>query len=293
MKSMTSYGYAEFSDENYLMTMELKSYNNRFLELSYNSPSILSPFENEVNEVLKKHAQRGHIDFSVKLKTVKGKSSFDVDSDVVASYANAIKEVEKALRKEGIKPKKVNAAMLLSMDGVIFNNNADSFENYREGFESCLCKVMEMFDSSKDREGLATQKDLASKIESIEKSLEVVKSHASELETQIKTGLTEKMNDMLKDQSYDENRILQEVAVMLMRYTINEEIVRLSAHIAEFKRLLVSSEAVGKRIDFLCQEMNREINTIGSKSQMVEINFEVVNMKDCLENIREQVRNIE
>ncbi|MBR6086133.1 MAG: DUF1732 domain-containing protein, partial [Spirochaetales bacterium] len=93
--------------------------------------------------------------------------------------------------------------------------------------------------------------------------------------------------------NYDENRILTEVAVMLNRYTINEEVVRLGAHIAEFNKLLKSSEPVGKRLDFLCQEMNREINTIGSKSQIVEVNFEVVNMKDALENIREQIRNIE
>ncbi|MBQ7509069.1 MAG: DUF1732 domain-containing protein, partial [Spirochaetales bacterium] len=88
-------------------------------------------------------------------------------------------------------------------------------------------------------------------------------------------------------------RILTEVAVMLNRYTINEEVVRLSAHIAEFRKLLKSDEPVGKRMDFLSQEMNREINTIGSKSQIVEVNFEVVNMKDALENVREQIRNIE
>ena len=113
------------------------------------------------------------------------------------------------------------------------------------------------------------------------------------LEKMIRDNLTERLNEMLGDKNYDENRILTEVAVMLNRYTINEEVVRLGAHIAEFNKLLKSSEPVGKRLDFLCQEMNREINTIGSKSQIVEVNFEVVNMKDALENIREQIRNIE
>ncbi len=109
----------------------------------------------------------------------------------------------------------------------------------------------------------------------------------------IKENLLSRIKEMLGDANYDDNRILTEVAVMLNRFTINEEVVRLSTHIAEFHKLLESNDAVGKRLDFLSQEMNREINTIGSKSQIVEVNLQVVNMKDCLENIREQVRNIE
>jgi uncharacterized protein (TIGR00255 family) len=98
---------------------------------------------------------------------------------------------------------------------------------------------------------------------------------------------------MLGDQNYDENRILSEVAVMLVKYSVSEEIKRLAIHLKEYFSLLEEREPVGKRLDFLCQEMNREINTIGSKSQMVELNIQVVKMKDGLENIREQVRNIE
>jgi uncharacterized protein (TIGR00255 family) len=98
---------------------------------------------------------------------------------------------------------------------------------------------------------------------------------------------------MLADQNYDENRILSEIAVMLVKYSVNEEIKRLAVHLKEFFNLLEQDEPVGKRLDFLCQEMHREINTIGSKSQMVEMNLQVVRMKDGLENIREQIRNIE
>ncbi|MBR6348448.1 MAG: DUF1732 domain-containing protein, partial [Spirochaetales bacterium] len=157
----------------------------------------------------------------------------------------------------------------------------------------CSAEVLKQFDQAKDREGEITCFDLKTKLDSISKSLETVKANVGTLENMIRQNLTERLNDMLGDKNYDENRILTEVAVMLNRYTINEEVVRLGAHIAEFNKLLKSSEPVGKRLDFLCQEMNREINTIGSKSQIVEVNFEVVNMKDALENIREQIRNIE
>ena len=152
---------------------------------------------------------------------------------------------------------------------------------------------MQQFRDAKAREGEATRRDLTAMIDSLEASLEVVKANVSTLETMIRQNLETRIREMLGDSSYDENRILTEVAVMLNRYTINEETVRLSTHIAEFRKLLASDDAVGKRMDFLSQEMNREINTIGSKSQMVEVNMQVVNMKDCLENIREQVRNIE
>ena len=127
----------------------------------------------------------------------------------------------------------------------------------------------------------------------VSEGLDVIKSHANELEQMVKDTLRSRFVEMLGDQNYDENRILQEVAVMLVKYSVHEEIKRLGVHLKEYFSLLERSEPVGKRLDFLCQEMNREINTIGSKSQMVELNIQVVKMKDGLENIREQIRNIE
>lgn len=293
MKSMTSYGYAEYACDDYIMTMELKSYNNRFLEVSYFSPPVLSAYEIQINEIIKKHAQRGHIDLSIRLKNLKGLGTVSVDEVQASEYARALNVIKEVCEKEGLPCREPSVDKIASFEGVLNNVSSSSIEDYRAGLDYCSSEVMNQFDAAKDREGLATKNDLTEKINGIDNSLQVVKSHADELENNIKEGLLKKIHEMLADQDYDENRILTEVAVMLNRYTINEEIVRLTAHIEEFRRLLESREAVGKRIDFLCQEMNREINTIGSKSQMVEVNFEVVNMKDCLENIREQIRNIE
>ncbi|MCQ2412156.1 MAG: YicC family protein [Sphaerochaetaceae bacterium] len=292
MRSMTAYGYAEFQNENYLMTMELKSYNNRYLEISYNAPSYLSSYENTVNEIIKTHAQRGHIDFSIKVKNIKGNVEVNLDEDAAEAYLQAIRKIRDKALQQGMNLE-ARLADVLDRDGVLTSVRTDGIEAYQAGLDQCMACVMEQFDASKAREGLVTQKDLTEMIDSIAASLENVKSHVAELDKMIKDNLTSRIHEMLGDQNYDENRILTEVAVMLNRYTINEEVVRLGAHIAEFRKLLKSTEAVGKRMDFLSQEMNREINTIGSKSQMVEINFEVVNMKDRLENIREQIRNIE
>ena len=278
MKSMTAYGYAEFQNENYLMTMELKSYNNRYLEISYYAPQYLSAYEAEITETIKSHAQRGHVDVSLKVKNIKSNVDVSVDTKAAEAYLDAILKISNMAAEKGIETK-INMADIISQDGVLSSIRTDGIDSYREGLDYCSEAVMKQFDEAKSREGEITCKDLKSKLDSIAKSLETVKANVARLEEMIRTNLTDRIHEMLGDQKYDENRILTEVAVMLNRYTINEEVVRLGAHIAEFRKLLESSEPVGKRMDFLSQEMNREINTIGSKSQMVEVNFEVVNMK--------------
>lgn len=292
MKSMTAYGYGEFQNENYLMTMELKSYNNRFLEIGFFAPPYLSQYEAVATETIKAHAQRGHIDLSIKVKNIKSNVDVSVDTEAANAYMDAMISLSAIAREKGL-DLKPSMGDILSQDGVLTSIRTDGIEAYKEGLDHCMALVMNQFDEAKDREGEITRKDLTSKVDSIANSLETVKKNVDTLEKMIRDNLTARIHEMLGDQKFDESRVLTEVAVMLNRYTINEEVVRLGAHIAEFRKLLQSNEPVGKRMDFLSQEMNREINTIGSKSQIVEVNFEVVNMKDSLENIREQIRNIE
>lgn len=293
MKSMTGYGYSEYSCDKYILTMELKSYNNKYLEVNYFAPQVLSSFETEFNDRVKEVSARGHVDLSIRLKTLRGDVSVSVDEAALDAYLDAYNSVSDRMKAKNIKFRKAKPTDFMAITGVLASGRCETIDEYREGLDYCTNEVLKQYETSKNTEGLATKKDLESKIDSFDSSLSEIKKNASELEKQIKDNLTSRMNEMLSDQNYDENRILQEVAVMLMRYTINEETVRLDAHIKEFRRLLELNEPVGKKLDFLCQEMNREVNTIGSKSQMVAINLEVVNMKDCLENIREQTRNIE
>lgn len=292
MKSMTGYGYSEYRDGNYILTLEIKAYNNRYLDISFNSPALLSPFEQEVTERIKACVNRGHLDVSFRLKTLKTDCEVSVDDRTALSYIKAVKLVSDLCRQEGLETQ-AGVSEIISREGVINlirNENADL---YRGPVFGCLDEALHILNQAREREGLATKANLQAMIGTLASRLADVESHASSLEEQIKTGLRAKIQEMLGDLNYDENRILTEVAVMLMRYTVNEEVVRLRTHIAEFNRLLESGEPAGKKLDFLCQEMNREINTIGSKSQIVEMNLAVVDMKDCLENIREQIRNIE
>lgn len=289
---MTGYGYAEYGCENFTLTLEMKSYNNRYLDISYNAPSALSSFETEVTDRIKEICARGHVDVSFKLRTLKQMAVVSVDEDAASSYAKAASRVAQICKAEGLDAS-FSLSDVLNQEGVLTDIRQETADTYKDAVQSCLSTALAALDQSRRREGDATRADLEKMIDGIEKSLNSVRSHAAELENQIKCGLKKRIDEMLGDKDYDENRVLTEVAVLLMKYTVNEEISRLDTHIKEFRRLLGLDEAVGKRADFLCQEMNREINTIGSKSQMVEVSLAVVDMKDCLENIREQVRNIE
>ncbi len=289
MKSMTGYGFAEELNEEFQISVELKSYNNRYLDISHNIPFFLAPFEIEIDDAIKNVASRGRIEVNIRVKTLTSDMEIVVDTLAVKRYAEAFSQIA-ALSGKALKPE---LADFIGSEGVLTSVRQSDSEIYRPSLFSTLSTALEQFEQSKGREGSRTRDDLEKMGKIVAEGHAVIASHATELETLVKTNLRSRFEEMLADQNYDENRILSEVAVMLIKYSVNEEINRLSVHLEEFFNLLEKDEPVGKRLDFLCQEMHREINTIGSKSQMVEMNLQVVRMKDGLENIREQIRNIE
>lgn len=290
MKSMTGYGAHEIQNEQFQLSVEVKSYNNRFLDIVHNIPYYLSPFEIEIDDRVKEIASRGHVEVSVRIKQLASDMEVMVDGQAVLRYKAAFDEIAKAI---GAKNLSYAMSDFVQADGVLTSLRQNDAEIYRQPLFEALGKALEQFGASKKREGEATRRDLSRMADKLAAGLTVVKTHADELEAMVKGNLRSRFEEMLGAQGYDEGRFLQEVAVMLVKYSVNEELVRLSTHLTEFDKLLKLDEPVGKRMDFMCQEMNREINTIGSKSQMVEVNLQVVAMKDSLENIREQIRNIE
>ncbi|MDY0289811.1 MAG: YicC/YloC family endoribonuclease [Sphaerochaeta sp.] len=289
MKSMTGYGSAEELNEEFQISVELKSYNSRYLEINHNIPFYLAPFEIEIDDSIKKVASRGHIEVNIRIKTLASDMEIVVDKLAVKRYSEAFAQIA-ALSGKALKPE---LADFLGSEGVITSVRQSDSEIYRASLFSTLASALVQFGESKDREGSHTKADLKKMGLVVSEGHAIIASHSQELEDLVKTNVRSRFDEMLADQNYDENRILAEVAVLLVKYSVNEEIKRLDVHLKEFFNLLEQEEPVGKRLDFLCQEMLREINTIGSKSQMVEMNLQVVRMKDGLENIREQIRNIE
>ena len=288
MKSMTGYGHSIYKSSDYILEVEIKSYNNRYLDISHTINPLLSSYETYVDEEIKKTVSRGHLDVSLKLKTLSMPSELVLDENLLTQYKNSIERIS-SLTGAALP----DAGFYTTLEGVISNTRTIDQDYYKEGVESAVREALAMLLENKKREGEGTKKDLEKLGAKFKASLEIILSKKDEMEEYFKKILLEKYEELLGEKGKDDPRFLSEVAALLVKYSINEECSRLKVHLSEYDKLLESNESVGKKLDFLCQEMNREINTTASKSQMVEINLEVVKMKDALEDIREQARNIE
>lgn len=288
MKSMTGYGHSIYKSSDYILEVEIKSYNNRYLDISHTINPLLSSYETYVDEEIKKTVSRGHLDVSLKLKTLSMPSELVLDENLLTQYKNSIERIS-SLTGAALP----DAGFYTTLEGVISNTRTVDQDYYKEGVESAVRESLAMLLENKKREGEGTKKDLEKLGAKFKASLEIILSKKDEMEEYFKKILLEKYEELLGEKGKDDPRFLSEVAALLVKYSINEECSRLKVHLSEYDKLLESNESVGKKLDFLCQEMNREINTTASKSQMVEINLEVVKMKDALEDIREQARNIE
>lgn len=287
MRSMTGYSYAEYQDENIKLAAELKSYNNRFLDITVNAPPALQGAENAIRKYLGDRIARGKVEFYLKIKSLSSQLKVDVDEGAVFAYMDAFNRVKEL---SGVKDE-ISLSQLLRAEGVL---NKDSeldpalFDKY---VFPLLEKVYGDYDATCLREGENTKADILRHLSIIEENVKAVEAQAGRFEELLRKNIYDRFQQLLGD-AVDESRVYAETAVLLVKYTINEELVRLKSHLEAFHVTLGSDEPVGKKLDFICQELNREINTIGSKSMMVEVDRAVVTLKDALENIREQVRNV-
>jgi uncharacterized protein (TIGR00255 family) len=191
----------------------------------------------------------------------------------------------------------LSVTQLTGMEGVLEVEKKRDGERYWGMIEPVLKEALSVFQADRIREGKHTEEDILNSIGNIESALKTVIPHVSDIENSIKENIRSRFKEIIGDSVIgnvvDENRILAETAILLMKYTVSEEVSRLSSHLAEFRAETARNERPGKKLDFLCQEINREINTIGSKSAILEVSRSVVEMKESLENIREQLRNVE
>lgn len=289
MKSMTGYGYKEYSDENYFLSVEIKSWNSRFLDLSVYLPSFLGRLEKQIREKCSALIFRGKVDLSIKLKEKNTDITVTVDENAAKAYGDAIKSIAKSL---DFPSENIPLSLIVNQDGVLNVQKNTDFEKYMEMIEPILSSALEEFCEDREREGENLRIDLLEKLDKIQESENIFKSWIPKMESVFKENLENRFKELLGE-NYDEQRVLTEIAAMLVKYTINEEVVRLQSHIDALKAEINSNPCPGRKIDFICQEMNREINTIGSKNQFLEVGQAVINAKDALENIREQAKNVE
>ena len=286
-KSMTGFAQKEFDVGPVAGSVQLKSYNNRYLDLSISLPPQLSAIEAQVRQFLSERLTRGKVEFSIRVR--KFDFPIEVVPDLVAAQTvyTALKQISEACGLSG----EPSLELVASQEGVLRSQKQMEVSQLWPMILPEIERVFDEYEQVRTREGLATEQDIFSELTRVEQGLRIVKENVPNIENSIKRQLRERFNEMLQD-GYDEQRFLQEVAVQLVHFGINEEVSRLGAHLAAF-RTMAEQPSPAKKLDFLCQEMNREVNTIGSKNVLVEVAHSVVEMKDALENIREQLRNVE
>ncbi len=288
MKSMTGYGSSETWHDAFTVSVEIKSLNNRYLDIHLYTPSFLNPLDQEIRDIVRLEVLRGHVDVNVRIKQQDTDVEVLIDRTAVTRLAEAYKVIAEAA---GISEKPGLIHFTGNEDVIKIVRNID-IEKYRDAVLEEVKKALVPFSRSREAEGRTTGSDIIGQLEQFLAGFELVRDKAIIMENKLTETLTERFRQLVGD-GYDEGRILQEVAVMLNKYTINEEIQRIGSHADQFREILEASGPIGKRLDFLSQELNREVNTIASKSIIAEVNQTVVTMKDALENIREQLRNLE
>ena len=288
MKSMTGFGVGEQRDEKRQLSMTLKSYNNRFLDLFVYLPPALSVLEPQIRRYLSERVNRGRVELYLKSVELEEAPRVSLDRSAARAYAQVLRELA---REAGIR-ERPRLSHLLKLEGVIRTEvGADPTELWPV-LEGLLERTFREFDQARAREGEATQRDVLAILAVFEAQLTRIEGLAPLLEERLKNDLRARFREVLGD-SVEEARLLTETAVLLVRSDIHEELVRVRAHLSSFRSAVSDGGAVGKKLDFLCQELGREVNTIGAKNALPEVDAAVVALKDALEKIREQVRNVE
>ncbi len=291
IKSMTGYGRAEkvFGDKNIIV--EAKSVNHRFLEIVLRTPSALFPMEMEYKKKIAERFKRGRIEVFIKFEgECADVSKINLNMEIARGYFNILNRLKEEFHLE-------SPVTLKTLTGFrdIFTPPAENEINaeFLHEVEKSFLETLTILAAMRQEEGLVLLQDMRMRLDIIAGILENIQSRAPQVVSEYQKRLAERIKELTEGYALDENRLAQEVAIMAERTDITEEIVRLQSHISQFETLLQSDEAEGRKIDFLLQEMNREINTIGSKVGDVEITRHVIEIKSELGKLREQAQNIE
>ena len=288
MISMTGYACREKTGQDFSVSVEIKGCNSRYLDLNINLPPWLLAMEMKIREFISSRCSRGKVDVFIKIRDGDTPISLTVNKKAAIAW---YQQIESLATELGI-DEKPSLDMLLNMEGIFQIEKNRDIDNYWQEIEPLFYEAVGAFCIECEREGKNTKDDIIKNLEVIETSLKTVESFVPVIENNIKENVKSRFAEILGS-NVDENRVLAEIAVLLLKYTISEEISRLKSHLTEFRAETDKNPRPGKKLDFLSQEINREINTIGSKSAIVEVSNEVVKMKEALENIREQLRNVE
>lgn len=290
IKSMTGYGRASYNIDLREYQVEVKSVNHRYLDISIKMPKILSYLEDDIKKLISSKLKRGKVDIFINFEDKSAKTKkININFELAKMYINELR----TLAKQENLLSNIEVTEISKYPDVLTIQENQEEEKVKEELLNVAKEAIENLINMRKIEGEKIAKDLNTRIEQIQEKVKKISLSSTGLIEEYVVKLEKRIKEVLKIKEIDEARLAQEVVIYADKCSIEEEVTRLNSHIQQFEKLLNSNEAIGKKLDFITQEMNRETNTIGSKANNLEITNEVIDIKTQLENIREQIQNIE
>ncbi len=290
MKSMTGFGRAKFENDGRMYNIEIKSVNHRYCDISVKLPRSISYLEEKIKKEMTSNISRGKVDILVTFEnnSAKGKN-IKINKELARIY---IEELKQLANENGINDN-IPVTEISKFPEVLVIENVEDEEIIWKEVKNCLEEAINNFIIMRTQEGNKIKEDLEARLNEIKQKVSKISTYSTGLVEEYVVKLETRIKEILKTDIVDKERLNQEIVIYADKCSVEEELTRLESHITQFKKILKEDIPVGKKIDFLIQEMNREINTIGSKSGSLDITNLVIEVKTELEDIREQIQNIE
>ena len=292
IRSMTGFGHGEVSnDKNQKVTVEMKSVNHRYCDISLKLPKKLAMSEPHIRNIMKEYASRGKIDIYVSYEDLSETAvSLHYNQAMAAEYMQVFKKMQEDF---GIETKITAEALAKYPEVVTLEEVQQDEEVWWELLEAALRQAAEKFVETRTIEGANLKKDLLGKLDQMAADVAFIERRSPQIIAEYRAKLEEKVKEFLEDSAIEENRIAAEVTLYADKIAVDEEIVRLQSHISSMTDVLESDESIGRKLDFMAQEMHIEANTILSKSSDVDLADHAIELKTNVEKVREQIQNIE
>lgn len=291
IKSMTGFGRCEIQKGSRKFTVELKSVNHRYLDVNIRMPKKLNFFETAIRTLLKSYANRGKVDIFITYEDLsQSQVSVKYNAALAAEYLKYLRQMEEEFGLEN----DVRVSVLSRYPEVLtMEEQSEDEEELWNGLKEALEGAFGQFVETRKAEGENLKKDILSKLNFLEREIVFVEERSPQIVAEYRTRLEEKMRELLADTQIEESRIASEVVLFADKICTDEEVVRLKSHIQHMRNTLEEKEGIGRKMDFIAQEMNREANTILSKANDLEVSNHAITLKTEIEKIREQIQNIE
>lgn len=293
MHSMTGFGKSRLETPRYRLKAEIKSVNSRFLDLNYRLPKLFNSVEKTIRDTITSRLHRGKVDLYMEYSLITGEQgaqSIEADMEFIDQYVRALESIRE--RYHLTDPITLDH-ILKPTESIQLKDQELDETQFKEDILGLVSGALDGLIEMRQQEGENLKRDLKRSIASIQDSVEVIEQALPEILAHFKADFRERILELTEDIALNEDRLETEIALFIDKKDVNEELVRIESHLSQARDLLEEEGPIGRNLDFLAQELNREINTIGSKSSGLSISAEVITLKTTLEQFREQIQNVE